>query len=107
MLYMRKLPLILFPLFYIISVFTAFLNSKQFSTQNSGCEPLTPDDIAEIIVFMASRRQNVVVADTLVFPNHQVRQPPSSPAPSYHADGIVKWLMVILQAAATVLHKRS
>ena len=38
----------------------------------SGCEPLTPDDIAEIIVFAAGRRENVVLADTLVFPNHQV-----------------------------------
>ncbi|KAI9795649.1 MAG: hypothetical protein M1833_006889 [Piccolia ochrophora] len=37
----------------------------------SGCEPLTPDDIAEVIVFTAGRRENVVVADTLVFPNHQ------------------------------------
>src|SRR5262245_27657722 len=37
-----------------------------------GCEPLTPEDIAEIVVFTAGRRENVVVADTLVFPNHQV-----------------------------------
>jgi hypothetical protein len=37
-----------------------------------GCEPLTPGDIAEIIVFAAGRRENVVLADTLVFPNHQV-----------------------------------
>jgi hypothetical protein len=37
-----------------------------------GVEPLTPDDIAEIVVFAAGRRENVVVADTLVFPNHQV-----------------------------------
>ncbi|RDW80806.1 NAD(P)-binding Rossmann-fold containing protein-1 [Coleophoma crateriformis] len=37
----------------------------------AGCEPLTPDDIAEIIVFAAGRRENVVIADTLVFPNHQ------------------------------------
>ncbi|KAM6516712.1 hypothetical protein FALCPG4_014885 [Fusarium falciforme] len=37
----------------------------------SGCEPLTPDDIAEIIVFAAGRRENVVLADSLVFPNHQ------------------------------------
>lgn len=37
-----------------------------------GCEPLTPDDIAECIVFMAGRRENVVVADVLVFPSHQV-----------------------------------
>jgi len=47
----------------------------------AGCEPLTPDDIAEVIVFTAGRRENVVIADTLIFPNHQ--------------------------AAATVLHKRS
>lgn len=46
-----------------------------------GCEPLTPDDIAEIIVFAAGRRENVVVADTLVFPNHQ--------------------------AAATIMHKKT
>ena len=38
----------------------------------AGCEPLTPDDIAEVIVFNAGRRENVVVADTLIFPNHQV-----------------------------------
>lgn len=37
-----------------------------------GCEPLTPDDIAEIVVFAVGRRENVVVADTLVFPSHQV-----------------------------------
>ncbi|KAA8571291.1 hypothetical protein EYC84_000614 [Monilinia fructicola] len=46
----------------------------------AGCEPLTPDDIAEVIVFAAGRRENVVIADTLIFPNHQ--------------------------AAATVLHKK-
>jgi 3-hydroxy acid dehydrogenase / malonic semialdehyde reductase len=38
----------------------------------AGGEPLTPDDIAEIIVFTAGRKENVVVADTLVFPSHQV-----------------------------------
>ncbi|KAF2279056.1 putative 3-oxoacyl-reductase [Westerdykella ornata] len=43
-----------------------------------GVEPLTPDDIAEIVVFAAGRRENVVIADTLVFPNHQVRHHPSS-----------------------------
>ncbi|KAF4633195.1 hypothetical protein G7Y89_g4924 [Cudoniella acicularis] len=47
----------------------------------AGCEPLTPEDIAEVIVFTAGRRENVVVADTLIFPNHQ--------------------------AAATVMHKKS
>ncbi|KAK5098401.1 hypothetical protein LTS08_006534 [Lithohypha guttulata] len=46
-----------------------------------GVDPLTPDDIAEVIVFAASRRENVVVADTLIFPNHQ--------------------------AAATVMHRKS
>lgn len=37
-----------------------------------GGEPLTPDDIAEVIVFTATRRENVVIADTLIFPQHQV-----------------------------------
>ncbi|KAI1160465.1 hypothetical protein F5B18DRAFT_505600 [Nemania serpens] len=37
----------------------------------AGVDPLTPDDIAEVIVFVAGRRENVVVADTLIFPNHQ------------------------------------
>ncbi|KAL9097036.1 MAG: hypothetical protein Q9165_001000 [Trypethelium subeluteriae] len=37
----------------------------------AGCEPLTPDDIAEVIVFAAGRRENVVLADSLIFPNHQ------------------------------------
>lgn len=36
-----------------------------------GTEPLTAQDIAEIIVFGVTRRQNTVIADTLVFPNHQ------------------------------------
>jgi len=38
-----------------------------------GVTPLTPDDIAETIVFAAGRPENVVIADMLVFPNHQVR----------------------------------
>ncbi|KAF2023609.1 NAD(P)-binding protein [Setomelanomma holmii] len=37
----------------------------------AGCDPLTPDDVAEVIVFAAGRRENVVVADTLVYPSHQ------------------------------------
>jgi 3-hydroxy acid dehydrogenase/malonic semialdehyde reductase len=40
----------------------------------AGCEPLTPDDIAEVVVFAAGRRENVVLADALIFPNHQVRR---------------------------------
>ncbi|KAA8652466.1 oxidoreductase, short chain dehydrogenase/reductase family [Aspergillus tanneri] len=37
----------------------------------AGCEPLTPDDIAEVVVFTAGRPENVVIADTLIFPSHQ------------------------------------
>jgi len=37
----------------------------------AGCEPLTPEDIAEVVVFAAGRRENVVLADALIFPNHQ------------------------------------
>ncbi len=40
---------------------------------HSGMEPLTPQDIAEVIVFNVTRRQNVVVADSLIFPTVQVR----------------------------------
>ncbi|MCJ1463480.1 hypothetical protein MMC07_002088 [Pseudocyphellaria aurata] len=47
----------------------------------AGCEPLTPEDVAEVVVFAAGRRENVVIADTLILPNHQ--------------------------AAATVMHKSS
>lgn len=36
-----------------------------------GTEPLVAEDIAEVIVFGVSRRKNTVVAETLVFPNHQ------------------------------------
>ena len=36
-----------------------------------GGEPLTPEDIAEVIVFAVGRRENVVLADTLIFPQHQ------------------------------------
>lgn len=37
----------------------------------AGCDPLTPDDIAEIVVFSATRPENVVLAESLVYPNHQ------------------------------------
>ncbi|KAK9770554.1 hypothetical protein AB5N19_11375 [Seiridium cardinale] len=37
----------------------------------SGVEPLTPEDIAEVIVFAAGRRDNVVIADTLIYHKHQ------------------------------------
>ena len=38
----------------------------------ANCEPLTPEDIAETVVFAAGRRENVVIADMLVYPSHQV-----------------------------------
>lgn len=44
-----------------------------------GVEPLTGDDIAEVVVFAAGRRENVVLADTLIFPNHQVSRRHLSP----------------------------
>jgi len=37
----------------------------------AGCDPLTPDDVAEVVVFAAGRRENVVIAETLIFPQHQ------------------------------------
>lgn len=37
----------------------------------TGVTPLTAEDIAELIVFAATRRENTVVAETLVFPSHQ------------------------------------
>ncbi|KIX01895.1 uncharacterized protein Z518_07834 [Rhinocladiella mackenziei CBS 650.93] len=46
-------------------------DKEKANTVYAGCEPLTPDDIAEVIVFAAGRRENVVIADTLIFPNHQ------------------------------------
>lgn len=36
-----------------------------------GTTPLTAEDIAEVIVFGVSRKQNTVLAETLVFPSHQ------------------------------------
>lgn len=38
----------------------------------AGVEPCTPEDIAEVVVFAAGRRENMVLADALLFPNHQV-----------------------------------
>ncbi|CAD6446361.1 08466026-99fc-4898-b24b-ea7e941cd6a5 [Sclerotinia trifoliorum] len=63
------------------SVVRFYGDKKKADAVYAGCEPLTPDDIAEVIVFAAGRRENVVIADTLIFPNHQ--------------------------ASATVLHKKS
>lgn len=53
------------------SVVRFYGDKKKADAIYAGCEPLTPDDIAEVIVFAAGRRENVVIADTLIFPNHQ------------------------------------
>lgn len=37
----------------------------------TGTEPLVAEDIAEIITFALTRRENFVIAETLVFPSHQ------------------------------------
>jgi len=37
----------------------------------SNVEPLTAEDIAEVVIFVAGRKENVVVADALVYPSHQ------------------------------------
>lgn len=54
------------------SVVRFYGDKKKADAVYAGCEPLTPDDIAEVVVFAAGRRENVVIADTLIFPNHQV-----------------------------------
>lgn len=36
-----------------------------------GTTPLTPDDVAEVVLFACSRKPNTVIADTLIFPTHQ------------------------------------
>ncbi|OGE57093.1 hypothetical protein PENARI_c002G01645 [Penicillium arizonense] len=50
-----------------------------------GVEPLIGDDIAEIVVFSASRRENVVIADTLVFPNPKLRLVSCTASHNLHA----------------------
>ncbi|XWW95700.1 hypothetical protein V2A60_003667 [Cordyceps javanica] len=44
----------------------------------AGMEPLTAQDIAEVIVFNVTRRQNVVVADSLIFPTVQAGTGPAN-----------------------------
>jgi 3-hydroxy acid dehydrogenase / malonic semialdehyde reductase len=54
------------------SVVRFYGDAEKAKAVYAGCEPLTPDDIAEVVVFAAGRRENVVLADALIFPNHQV-----------------------------------
>jgi hypothetical protein len=58
-----------------------YVDLRDFANSDSGCEPLTPEDIAEVVVFAAGRRENVVLADSLIFPNHQVS---NTPFPKIH-----------------------
>ncbi|KAL9096274.1 MAG: hypothetical protein Q9163_006447 [Psora crenata] len=78
------------------SIVRFYGDKARADAEYKGCEPLTPDDIAEVVVFNAGRRENVVIADTLIFPNHQASStdiptfpgtfwadpfPPSAPRP--------------------------
>lgn len=69
----------------------------------AGCEPLAPADIAEVIVFAAGRRENVIIADALIFPNHQVC------CVNRFLSFVFVSVVVLIQgkAAATVMHKKS
>lgn len=86
--------------FMRMSLPQSILHEFRVYKKYSGCEPLTPDDIAEVIVFTAGRRENVVVADTLIFPNHQVRI-------HFNLTGCERNQTNKLKASATVLHKTS
>lgn len=66
----------------------------------AGVEPLIGDDIAEIVVFMVGRRENVVVADVLAFPSHQVN-PDIMFEVRDHTDTMNS------QAGAGVMHRRT
>lgn len=75
-------------------------------------EPLTPEDIAEVIVFAAGRRENVVIADTMILPNHQVCSPIDARAMSegdlpLGAKLFVQYQLTASKAAATVMHRKS
>lgn len=53
------------------SVVRFYGDKSQADNVHKGTEPLTPEDIAEVIVFSLSRRPNTIIAETLVFPSHQ------------------------------------
>ena len=46
-------------------------DKAQAKSTYKGMTPLGPEDIAEVIVFGATRRENTVIAETLVFPTAQ------------------------------------
>ena len=72
-------------------------NGIQTDNPRSGCDPMSPDDVAEVIVFASSRRENVVIADTLVFPSHQVRVPQTARMQYTN----------LIQASAMDIHRRN
>lgn len=57
------------------SVVRFYGDKSQADNVYEGTEPLTPEDIAEVIAFSLSRRSNTVIAETLVFPSHQAGAP--------------------------------
>lgn len=46
-------------------------DQKAANNVYEGTSPLDAEDIAEVIVFGLTRKQNTVIAETLVFPSHQ------------------------------------
>ena len=46
-------------------------DQEKASAFYAGQESLTAEDVAEVVVFAATRRENVVLADCVVFPSHQ------------------------------------
>lgn len=72
-----------------------------------GCEPLTPDDIAEVVVFTATRRENLVIADTLVFPNHQVSPIKERSQVVISGEVADKCFSRSSQASALIMHRKN
>lgn len=46
-------------------------DEKKAAGVYEGTEPMTAQDVAEVITFILTRRENTVVAETLLFPSHQ------------------------------------
>ncbi|EJS44181.1 YMR226C [Saccharomyces arboricola H-6] len=46
-------------------------NEEQAKNVYKDTTPLMADDVADLIVYSTSRKQNTVIADTLIFPNNQ------------------------------------
>ena len=55
-----------------MSIYAFLLVQTNSSDWQRGCDPLTPDDIAEMVVFACSRRENVVIAESVLLPTYQV-----------------------------------